>query len=345
MLILNIVPSVKAVKTRYFQAGIRKWKLDKMLDLKILPNVENRQHYSTLFEQDTHWEPAIAHLMKQHGLTGIPERGVRGSHIVYRVGSAWIKLMAPLFAKDMAFELAGLECAKNRISVPIPEILAQGIMEEWPYVILSHLEGERIGDVFFQLAPEDQLDLAEQIAEVTKSIHGVEANQIVAGRGDWSAFIRERLYGFEAHHKNKNLHEKWLSELPSFMAKFREEEFLSKRPIFMHADLTWDHFLVSQSGVRWNITGIIDFADCRLGHPEYEMVASIAFLFKGNRQAMRNYVTAMSISSTLDERLSEKLLAWTVLHFFSDLNTYFSRELEEVPVGDFSSLARRVYPM
>ncbi len=72
----------------------------------LLPTVIDRKHYGELFAQDSIWEQSIQYLADKHQLSGVPRRGVRGSHIVYRIGNSWIKVMAPLFAKDMAYEVA-----------------------------------------------------------------------------------------------------------------------------------------------------------------------------------------------------------------------------------------------
>jgi len=124
------------------------------------------------------------------------------------------------------------------------------------------------------------------------------------------------------------------------------EEFGMQSPVYLHAELTWDHFLVTKTGNSWDVSGVIDFADCRVGPPEYEMSTSIAFLFKKNRDAMQKYVQAMGVDLRQDSaRFSEKLLAWTALHLFSNLTTYFSKEMAEVNEGDFAALARMVYPL
>ncbi|MBK9322897.1 MAG: hypothetical protein IPM97_08135 [Bdellovibrionaceae bacterium] len=47
----------------------------------------------------------------------------------------------------------------------------------------------------------------------------------------------------------------------------------------------------------------------------------------------------------LNQRFSEKLLAWSVLHRYFSLVSWFEDEMNEVKHGDFSSLAARVFPL
>jgi len=94
--------------------------------------------------------------------------------------------MAPLFAKDMTFEIAGLESVDGLIGVPTPKILHKGVLESWRCIIVSHVEGQRMGDVFSSLSSEHQIDLASKIAHVTRAINLVPPNQVIRDRGDWN---------------------------------------------------------------------------------------------------------------------------------------------------------------
>lgn len=313
---------------------------------KLLPEIIDRKQYGELFSQDAIWEQSIQHLADKHQLAGVPRRGVRGSHIVYRIGNSWIKVMAPLFARDMAYEVAGLECIVGRLNVDAPKILAQGVIEGWPYIVLSHVEGERIGDVWGSFNSTEKNSLARQIAKTTLELQACAANSVVRERGVWKEFIKARLENIVPHHKSKNLDPRWLEMLPTFLSQFDESEFVGKEEVFLHADLTWDHFLVSRHNDKPVISGVIDLADCRVGHSEYDIPASAAFIFKNEPASLREYLLGMGYpDSQLNQRLSEKLMAWTCLHFFSDLKNYFSAEMARHSPGDFSALAGSVFPL
>lgn len=312
----------------------------------LLPVIGDRNTYTELFPQDSVWERSIQYLAEKHKLSGIPRRGVRGSHIVYRVGDSWIKIMAPMFSKDMAFEVAGLKCVEGHLSVDVPRILAQGTLEDWHYVILSHVDGERVGDVWSGFSLEEKSSVAGQIGSATLELQACSPDSVVKGRGDWKKFINAQLDGVVTHHQSKNLAPAWLSTLADFIGRFDRSEFVGNREVFLHADLTWDHFLVKRQNGAPVVSGVIDLADCRVGHPEYDIPASAAFIFKNQAEALRAYMLGLGYENAqLDGRMSEKLLAWTCLHFYSDLKNYFSKEMQEHSPGDFSSLARAVFPL
>lgn len=311
--------------------------------MNLLPEDPDRKTYVELFDRDDVWIKAIKYLAEKHKLSGDPIRGTRGSHIVYKVGNYWLKIMAPIFSKDMAFEFAGLETVEKKISVATPEIIETGELENWLYIIVSDVPGQRIGDVWSKLKPSGKQKLAQQIAKVTLEMQACMPNEGVSRRGDWNLFIKDRFESMTTHHKNKNMDINWLVELPSFLSKFQLEEFMTSKPVFLHADLTWDHFLVVENETEPKLSGVIDFADCRLGHSEYDIPATSAFILKGDREALRNYILHLGLTD-MNQKLSEKLLAWTCLHQYSDLNNYFKSEMTTVKPGDFSALAKMVYP-
>ena len=143
-------------------------------------------------------------------------------------------------------------------------------------------------------------------------------------------------------YKRQGLDDSQLEKLPEFLTQFKAEEFLPHKEVFLHSDLTYDHFLVHQS----EISAVIDFADCRVGHPEYDIPASAVFIFKGEYGPLKEYLLALGYKdSELNQRFSEKLMAWTCLHYFSDLNKYFGVEMKALAKADFSVLASKVFPL
>lgn len=313
--------------------------------MSLLPLVRDRAHYSELFKENHHWLPAVHFILKKHGLTGVPERGVLGSHIVYRVGNCWIKLMAPLFAKDMAFEISGLKVVEGQLSVPAPKILAEGVLEEWHYVIIRHIEGKPIRDTWKSYSTEGKVKLAGQMAQIVKEISRCSADRIIQERFRWNEFIADQYTNFDVQQRKKSLPDGWLEKLGPFMRSFDLSEFQVANPVFLHADLTFDHFLVAADGTP-EVTGVIDMADCQVGHFEYELVAPCSFIFKSEPLALREFLIGCGFkASMLNPRFSEKLLVWSVLHRYFSLVTWFKNEMAQVPEGDFSKLASRVYPL
>lgn len=313
---------------------------------KLLPEIQTGAEFSELFQQDLIWRPALEHLVKELNLQGPIRRANRGSHIVYRIGDQWLKLMAPIYSKDMAYELEGLKSTQGRLSVKTPEIRHIGELESWPYVVMSDVPGVRIGDVYSELNQQNQISLATEIARITTEISEIRPSAEIKQRADWNVFIQQQYMNVYEHHKARKMEEPWLAGLKEFISKFDVKDFMTSRPKFLHSDLTFDHFLLSQTNGQYKVSAVIDFADCRCGHPEYEMPASAIFIFKGNAPALTAYVQTMNLESLAGSpSISEKLMAWTLLHQFSNLAAYFDKEMKMIQPGNFSELSKLVFPV
>lgn len=309
----------------------------------LLPNVLDDNHYSTLFKQNAIWKPAIDKILEIHGLTKPAIRGEKGSHIVYRSGDVWIKLMAPIYAGDMDYELSCLQSLYGHVSFATPRVQAEGEIESWRYVLMSHVEGERVGDHFLQMTTAEQVSLAIEFAQATRAMQRIAVPKKIAERSDWNLFIRGQYEKIYETHRQRGLPEIWLASLESFVHQLSLSEFTVLNPVFLHSDLTWDHFLIKKENDRWRLSGIIDFADAQSGHSEYDMCASMAFLFRHKKDVITAYSREMGMKET-GSSLSRKLMIWTLLHRFSNLNNYFAKDMIERPNGDFSELADLVYP-
>jgi len=311
----------------------------------LLPEIQDRVHYNQIFREDTHWEKAIHFLIQKHQLKGDVKRSGSGSHIVYRVGDAWIKLMAPIFEKEMPYEISGLRTIEGRLSVDTPRIIFEGEIESWKYVILSHVEGESIRETWKSFSIAQKLKLAEQIAFIIKQIAACKPDQVIRDRYNWNNFIQEQYENIEAQQKKKDLPEAWLKQVKSFVQQFNLSEFKTENQIFLHADLTFDHFLVSVKDEP-KITAIIDLADCQVGHFMYEFLAPAFFIFRSQKEVLRHFFLAYGFSEKdLNSELSNKLFVWTLLHRYCAIKHHLKEDMESCKPGDFVALAQKIYPL
>src|SRR5436190_23457539 len=88
------------------------------------------------------WLPAVQVVAERHRLTGELRRPDNGSNVVFHVGEACVvNLFAPIFAGEHRTERALLAHVAGRLPVATPEILADGELEGWPYLVLSRIAG------------------------------------------------------------------------------------------------------------------------------------------------------------------------------------------------------------
>ena len=287
-------------------------------------------------------------ICQRHQLTPHLKRSESGSHIVYRAGEPWnrqwIKLMAPIYQKEMAFEVAGLNAVRGQLSVPTPEIFVQESIEGWPYVILSDVPGESIKRAWPLFTEPQQIYVATQIAKIVLEMRQCRADDLIKGRFEWNSFVDNQYDQCEAQQVKKKLPEPWVQHLKNFLGSFSKSEFKTDQLVFLHCDLSYEHFLVSKDSDQPAISGIIDMADVQYGHPEYELAGPAVFVFKAQPIILSTFLRSCGYSP-LNQRFSEKLLAWCLLHRYFDMYGFFTKEMDECVPGDFKSLAQKVFPL
>jgi hygromycin-B 7''-O-kinase len=111
--------------------------------------------------------------------------------------------------------------------------------------------------------------------------------------------------------------------------------FTDSRTVPLHTELIDQHIYVQQVAGRFELSGLIDFADARVGAPHYEFGALVGFVFKGEPGLLREFMLAYGIrEAELTQAYSEVLLGWSLCHRFANL----SRTLGELGPPTPSSL-------
>ncbi len=133
--------------------------------------------------------------------------------------------------------------------------------------------------------------------------------------------------------------EELLERLPSWIASAAPLEPEARRAL-LHGDVNHQQVLIEERNGRHELSGLFDFGDSIVGHPEYELVTPIFLITCGepglSAALLRGYGMAV------DEQTSRRLMAWSVLHQFNDLTRYIPGP------GDGGSLERlreRYWPL
>jgi hygromycin-B 7''-O-kinase len=158
--------------------------------------------------------------------------------------------------------------------------------------------------------------------------------------GSWPAFLEERRRGVVEHHRKLGLSEVWLARLEPFLDSVPLRE---GRPVFLHTELLDEHVLVLEREGRWELAGVLDFADSRVGDPQYEIAALVEFIFRGEPGCLPGCLRAYGWDEQdLNHEGGRRLAAWGLLHLFGNLPRVLAVAGDPEP-ADFDELAERVY--
>ncbi len=231
----------------------------------LLPSHMEESEYDSLFVNDQVWLPAIRAICQRHGISPSElHRAELGTHIVFRAENHIVKLFCRLWPRDYAVEVA---CLSSLTGLPIPELVATGELEGWPYLIMTVLGGTPTGKIWQSIDFAEKAAIMGELGEFIRQLHSQPLIDELPF--DWDTFLRERVNDLPTHHR---LVEEKLSWVQAFVDPIAQNDI---RPVVLNGDLTHDHVLVEHTGGYWRFSGIIDFGDAMIGHPYYDFTAPL----------------------------------------------------------------------
>lgn len=279
-------------------------------------------------------------IAERHGLAPEPLRLFEsGSDIVFDLGAAIVKLTAPRWRAQMANELEWLRWLEGRLELPAPRLIASGELEGWPYQISSRVDGRPLAHVWPTLDRDARLLLARDIGRAMRAFHDVPLDG-APFPGDWPQFLAERRRGVVAHQRARGASEPWLAEIEAFLDRTDRPE----RPLVaLHTELLGEHIFVAEVDGVWRVSGLIDVADARIGHPDYEIAALAEFVFRGEQGLLGACLEAYGWpAADLARQMAPRLTAWALLHLFASLPRALDA-VEPASPASLDELARQLY--
>jgi hygromycin-B 7''-O-kinase len=312
----------------------------------MLPPVPTLDAYRRIYLNEQVWLPAMQAICREHGLDETSlRRAPPGSHIVYWVESdRVIKLFAPLWAGDAATESLALQVLVNQGHFQVPRLLAQGELDGWPYLVLSRLPGVPLEAIWERLLPAEKEQVAAGLGRLMAALHRYPTGELQALRVDWPVFLSQQIETCLGRQAAAGATLSWLDQMAAFLADLPPLYEQGFAPVLLHADLSPEHLLCEHTPAGWQICGVIDFGDAMLGHPGYEFVAP-GFLLHGSRSLRRAMLLAYGFSpADLDESLSHRLMAYTLLHRFALLPEWLEL-VGKPPPADLDELQVRLWSL
>ncbi len=284
------------------------------------------------------WRVAVGEVAARHGLAmegAAPFAS--GSDVVWGLGGAVVKLTAPAWDWQIEAEAHWLGQVAGRLPVATPAVLARGELAGWPYVVMTRLPGRALGEAWPSLSRAERLRLAADLGETTRALHDLEVAGDAVG---WDAFWATCRADVAARHARAGAPAHLVEAIPAFL----ERHDLATGPrVPLHTELLDQHVLVEERGGRLELSGLIDFADARLGPAEYEFAAPVEFVLRGEPGLLRAYLEAYGEPpSTLGPDRPARMLAWALSHRYGNLPRMLDAVAPAVP-ADLGQLAGLLY--
>ncbi|MDD2717868.1 MAG: aminoglycoside 3'-phosphotransferase/choline kinase family protein [Candidatus Wallbacteria bacterium] len=297
-------------------------------------SVSNDSEYHQFSDDDKALLRGIAEICRRHQLPVEKlYRFEKKGSLVFSVNDQFvIKPCAPIYRDGFLRESAFLKKVGVRMPDAVPELVAIGEIDKWPYIVMRQLPGAALEDAWDQINPENRLEIMEGLGKIVRKLHEIPVNEIPELDIDWPEFIGNQLKNCRINQKKKGLAPEWLLQIDGYLETFKHTAI---KPVILHTELMRRHVFVEKKQSGWKITGLIDFEPSMMGDRDYEFASAGLFVSCGNSALFREFLSGYGMSEAeMIPELSRKCMQYTLLHKYCNLLWF----MEENPVPGAGTL-------
>ncbi len=254
----------------------------------------------------------------------------------------WLKICPPFWRDAFDAEVRVTEAVQGRLPAPVPAIVETGELDDWRYLISSHVPGTQIEQVLPRLGERDLERIAAELGQFMRAFHAVDVPGFERPFGPWRRYLEERLAGACELHLSRGVDPKRVEQITAFLSTSAAALRALGPPVLIHADLTDDHVMLVEEGGRWRLSGVLDLADAMTAPAELDLIAPFIELFRGRRAPQRRIMAEAGVGEPRGA-FSVLFMAVALQHRFMHFDDWFAPEIK-AGVTDVADIARRAFP-
>jgi hygromycin-B 7''-O-kinase len=312
-----------------------------------LPSLASYEDYRAWRADVSRWLPTARDIAGSHGLAcAAPHVFGTGTNLVVALDAPLIlKIFPPMLRSQFASERGSLSALRGRLSLPIPEIVAEGERDGWPYLVITRLDGV-VGSQIWPSLPEEQKErVLWQIGATIAEVQRVPPGALCEIEPRWDEFMRRQMAGCRARHERLGLAPKFLDGLDDLLRDAAELIPLEPPPVILTGEYIPENFLLAESGGHWRLAGLIDFGDVLTGWGEYDLLGPSAFMAAGRPRRVRSLFEGFGYSpADINFTLKRRLMALMLLHRASDPVRHICIEEWQQKADDLEQLQELIWP-
>jgi hygromycin-B 7''-O-kinase len=277
-------------------------------------------------------------LRREHSLGAGVQRFAFGSVPVFAVGEGHVVKLFPQ-AQRAYFdaEREALTRIDGRLPIPTPRVVAAGERGPWLYLVMTRLPGSSMAEAWPTIELQDRIQLMREVGAALAALHAIATDGFAPMALDWPRFMEGQRASCVERQRSRGLGAPWLDGVESFLERWTPREAGAR--VLLHTEMMREHLLVERRDGGWHATGLIDFEDVLIGAPEYELACVGIFLAGAEPGLLRALLDAYGADAQ-DDELPLRIMAYALLHRYSDLRWYLARLPVPGGVADLESLAR-----
>jgi hygromycin-B 7''-O-kinase len=294
---------------------------------RLFPEAPDAEAFERVVRDDAAFADGVRCIAETLGVNARAERFADGSRPVYTLGPELVlKLYAPFDADEAEREASFLDVLYGKLPIATPKLHAVGALEGWGYVLMERLRGEPLVTVIPHIERAGLRRLATKLGEALKTLHALRDERLEPSRVEWRAFIQEQRKTTLALQEKRGLAPEWLEQIPDFLDAECDALAAAEAESPLHTEVMREHLLVERMNGSFELSGLFDFEPSMIGAPEYEFGAVGVFFSCGDPELLRDVLVAYGYSAQdLNHALERRLLAYKLLHRYSNLAWYLNR--------------------
>lgn len=288
-----------------------------------LPVILHAAEYESCFRDDI-WERAAAEICRQHSINyRVLHRSPRSENIVFLVDNAFvIKIFSPF--RDMySREALALRLAHGKLRIKTPEVLYNGEIDGWSYLVTTQLAGRVLHQPWASLGLRDRFEILSGLGAAMQQLHSWEVTLSETASDNnygWRVFLERQVRFALERQRVRGASPQWVESLPTYLATNLSFLPTDHKLVLLHGDLHPGNFLLEGKGGHRRVAGLIDFADSLSGFHEYDFIKPVLHMAFGDRGLQRTLLLAYGYKEKeLDLDLRRRLMVLTILHEGSNL--------------------------
>jgi len=286
-----------------------------------LPSLADYDTYGTWRADPSRWLPVMRDIARGHGLPDTVSRVfATGTNIVVALNERLIlKLFPPMLRSQFVAERASLSHLRGRLLIPIPEIVAAGEREGWPYLVFTRLDGILGSQAWPSLSEAQKERVLRQLGAAIAEVQRVPPGPLLDTEPRWDVFIRGQFADCRARHERLGLSAKFLVGLEDLLRDAASLIPMDASPVILTGEYIPANFLLREYGGEWSLAGLFDFGDVMTGWGEYDLLGPSAFMAAGRPGRVKSLFDGFGYShAQVNFALKRRLMALLMLHRHSD---------------------------
>lgn len=286
-----------------------------------LPAFTDAESFSAFRADPARWLPVARDIVRSHGLAcASPHVFATGTNLVLALDEKLIlKVFPPFLRGQFVSEQSTLALLYGRLHIAIPEIIAEGERDGWPYLVITRLSGVLGAEAWPLLSEADKERVLAEIGETIAQVQHVPAGPLARIEPQWGAFVREQIAGCRARHQRFGLPRKFLDGVDDLLRDAAGLIKLDGPPVILTGEYIPENFLLSRAGEGWRLSGLIDFGDVMTGRGEYDLLGPSVLMAGGMPRRVRSLFAGYGYAaSDITPDLKRRLMALMLLHRFGN---------------------------